>query len=277
MATIMNKTSTINMLPALMGVLLMLLASCGNSNSTTGSWGAYEVNTNVYLELYPSSINIDVCNASADVMVANVLTSKISQALPDNTLTVDGYTLMFNASGGAPPIDGDSYAMTRMLPATGVGLLYIDAGIKSAFLNDINSGAYPTAPVAPTYTAAYSIYGSDLLSGKPRSWGTRSEVSFKMGRGPAICVPRMMPVLVSVKAVAWPDKTTSDDITFYISGGTAPYRVTSDSPLINSPGYIPEGSFSFMVDPDYKDTPATVTLTLIDAAGQQAISTVDIY
>jgi hypothetical protein len=83
------------------------------------------------------------------------------------------------------------------------------------------------------------------------------------------------PPAASVAGLTNPDGLASDDVTFTISGGTAPYSVTSSNiSLISSPGTIAGNIFT--VDPNSTCSGAAVTLTVTDSAGRTTTATVNI-
>lgn len=256
------------------GALLALAAgvfSCGSDEigSSGGSWGEGDTNTMVLMELNPASIEVDICNAVSIGLVANITAQQINTALPPNSLRVEGYEVVFMPnSAGTPDIQGGEYELTSEVPVSDLDLFFMDPGLKSAFLNDINSGLYAGMQAFPSYSARYIVYGTDSFNNTPRVWGAKASFSFKIDRY-TTCVPSIVPAAVTKTAKYNPDLDPSDDITFNISGGTAPYSVISNSIYIESPGNLGIGEMSFTVDPDKPDIIRTVTLTVTDAKGQE--------
>jgi len=263
--------------------LLMLAAgvlSCGSGGieNLGDGWGEDKTNTRVSLSLQPDSIDIDICNSATVGMVANISIQQLNVSLPENNLLLEGYELGFVPNdSGTPTIRGGVFDLSSILPVSGLDLFFMDPGLKAQFLNDINSGQYASAPNYPVYSARYTVYGTDDFTGASRSWGAASSLSFRVGRY-STCVPSIVPASVTVKAVRNPENDTSDDITFYVSGGSAPYTITSSNPLIiSSPGVLPIGHTLFTVDPHSPSMPPiNVMLTLMDASGEIAIANITI-
>jgi len=261
-----------------MAVLLAFaVVSCGNGGITDpgGGWGSEATNTSVGLHLEPESVELDICNDVSVGLIANITTQQINPSLPPNTLYLEGYNVSFDTeSPGAPDIEGGNYKLSHTLPASGLNLLFVDLGIKSAFLNDLNSGQYQGIPQFPTYSARYTAYGTDEFNATPGVWGARSYFSFKIGRY-STCTPSISPSSATVTALGNPDANPSDDITFTLKGGTAPFSVISNSTsLISSPGALGIGNMVFTVDPDKPAAPTEVILIATDAANQSVVATV---
>lgn len=258
--------------------LVPVVLSCGNGDITRldGSWGAERINTRVDLVLQPASVEVDICDAISVGLVANITTEQIDPELPPNELHMEGYEIVFEPSyAEAPDIQGGKYVLGSALPSDGLDLFFIDPGNKAFFLNDINSGLFGGVQSFQTYSARYIIYGTDSFTGSPKSWGVRSSFSFKMGRY-STCVPSIVPSAVTIKVKYNPDADPSDDITFTISGGTAPYSVISNSVYIESPGNLGIGTMSFTVDPNMPLITTIATLTVTDSANQKVIATVNL-
>jgi hypothetical protein len=256
----------------------MLVLSCGNGDiaGAAGGWGEDKTNTSVYMELHPASVDLDICNDVSIGLVANINTEQVNPSLPPNTLYLEGYEVDFEPDEpGSPHVRGSKYKLSSVLPASDLGMFFIDPGIKAAFLNDINSGQYDGMHGFPSYSARYTAYGTDAFNGTPRVWGSRASFSFKMGRY-SICVPSIVPMDITVRALINPDNNfpEPDDITFTIAGGTAPYTVISNSPLIESPGDLGTGNMIFTVDPEKPVSTTTVTLTVTDSANQKTVASV---
>lgn len=264
---------------ALLLILVALVAaSCTGeySDGTGGDWGTWKTNTMVYVDLAPYDIEVDICDPSSVGVIANIATEKINESLPDNVLKMEGYSIKFIAADtDSPPIQGATYATSNWLPDYYIPLFFISPEIKTALLNDLNSGAYPLSPEYPAYAATYTIYGTDTLNNIPEVWGAVSSFSFMMGRYTQ-CELIVSPLAYSVIGVKNPDLDAADDITFYVSGGRAPYTVTSSSPIVVAPGTLPLGEFSFTVDPDSVTVTTEVILTVVDADAQPVALTVTI-
>jgi hypothetical protein len=268
---------------AIVLALTAAILSCGNGDitGTGGNWGEGSTNTRVLLELNPDYIELDICNDVSVSVLANITTEQINSAMPANSLYLEGYEVAYKPDVvGSPDIVGDKYKLSSILPASDLNLFFIGPGIKMAFLNAINSGQYAGLPEFPSYAARYTAYGTDTFNGTPRVWGSRATFSFKMGRY-STCIPSMLPENIVVKAKLNPDgdiPPDDDNLTFNISGGTAPYTIISNSLLhIASPGVLSIGTTSFTVDPDTTGgIPASVTLTLTDAAGKTVVSKINL-
>ncbi|MCL0038386.1 hypothetical protein M1N10_05175 [Thermodesulfovibrionales bacterium] len=87
----------------------------------------------------------------------------------------------------------------------------------------------------------------------------------------------VMPQTATVFGIANPDNDTSDDVTFFISGGIPDYFVTSNTPgVIAHPDALGEGITSFTVDPDAVTMETPVILTVMDSVGTITIVTVTV-
>ena len=81
----------------------------------------------------------------------------------------------------------------------------------------------------------------------------------------------MLPSSIALTGLANPDGNTSDDVTFYITGGSGPYSVFSDTnSVIDSPGALGISNTSFTVDPESVGSDTLVTLTVQDSLGATA-------
>lgn len=258
-------------------ILALSVFSCGNGGITDpgGGWGSQSTNSSISLTLLPGSVELDICNDVSVGLIANISAQQINPALPPNTLYLEGYDVVIEAEvSGYPDMDGGNYKLTSVLPVTDLDLFFVDPGIKAAFLNDLNTGQYAGIPEFPAYSAKYTAYGTDEFNATPRIWGSRASFSFKMGRY-STCVPSISPATVTKTGIANPDVSSEDDMTFTITGGTAPYSVISNSTsLIESPGDLGIGNMVFTVDPDRPGSTTEVTLTVTDADNQSTVATV---
>ena len=260
------------------------LFSCGDGSITGagGSWGEDLTNTRVSLGLYPESLEIDICNEVSVGLLANISAQQINPALPPNILYLEGYEVAFEPiDKGSPVIRGGIYMLSKVLPSTGNSLFFIDPGLKSAFLNDINSGKYPDMTDFPSYWVDYKVYGTDTFNNTPKVWGSRARLSFKVGRY-STCVPYIVPETDIVYAIPHPDTSLDDNRIFHISGGAAPYTLTSsDNSLLkvvsgenefsDLPLVLPMGLTSFEIDFNpYILDGKVVSLILRDSIGEMA-------
>lgn len=258
-------------------------SSCGSGDFvSSGGWGEDRTYTRVDLDLSPEATSVDACDPSSVAVMVNASTAQVNPELPENILQLEGYGLSFApVDASSPPLAGGRFGQSKALPFEGLSLLFVDEGMKAAFIDDINSGLYNSAPDFPAYTASYTLYGTDAFTGESMSWGEVASFSFRMGKytdcdSYTPSAPVMMPEYLSLTACLNPDVCTSDDLTFYVSGGIAPYKVYSDSALIVVPSDIPLGQTSFAVDPNRPAAITEVAITLVDSIGQTVISTVQL-
>ncbi len=258
----------------LMGALA-LLAGCGSdSTEPDGSWGQSETNMRVNLLLTPDTKEVDVCDPISYSVSADLINTVINPSLPENTLFLEEYAVYFSGmTNGAPPLASIGENMGGTLPATGLRASFVDQGMKGAFLNDIVSGAYTPDETYPQYRARYVFSGTDLYGS---SWGVTGDIAFRMGRYTA-CQLTVLPASISLTGLANPDSDTSDDVTFYITGGTGPYSVFSDTTsVIDSPWAFGINNTSFTADPENVGVDTLVTLTVLDSIGVATAAVVNV-
>ncbi len=256
-------------------IAFALSAGCGSDTSETdGDWGQDETNMSVSLSLTPDTKEVDVCNSMAYSVSADLINTVINPSLPENSLFLEEYAVYFKGiTKGAPPLERFRENIGGTLPATGLGASFVDASMQRAFLNDIVSGAYAPDETYPQYRARYVFSGTDLYGS---SWGVTGRFLFRMGRYTA-CQVTVLPASITLTGLANPDGDTSDDVTFYITGGAGPYSVFSDTTsVINSPDALGINNTTFTVDPDSVGTDAVVTLTVQDSLGETAEASVTV-
>ncbi len=256
-------------------ITIAILAGCGSdSPGPDGNWGQDETNMKVSLQLTPETKEVDVCNSLAYSVSADLLNTVINPSLPENSLFLDEYSVYFRGiTNGAPPLENISENIGGTLPATGLNASYVDQSAKSAFLNEIVSGAYTPDETFPQYRARYVFSGTDLYGS---SWGVTGGFLFRMGRYTA-CQMLVFPSNITVIGLINPDGKTSDDVTFNITGGTPPYSMYSDTlSIINSQGELGAGIVNFIVDPENVGVDTLVTLTVWDSVGAKVEAVVTV-
>ena len=259
----------------LVAVFVTGVSGCGSdAPDPDGSWGQSETNMRVSLLLSPDTKEVDICTYSAYSVSADLINTPINPSLPENSLFLEQYAVYFTGiTNGTPPLASIAENMGGTLPATGLGASFVDAAMKGAFLNDIVSGAYTPDESFPQYRARYVFSGSDLYGS---SWGVTGDFLFRMGRY-TTCQVTVLPSSISLTGLANPDSDTSDDVTFYVTGGAEPYSVLSDTTsVISSPGALGINNTSFTVDPDSVGSDTLVTLTVQDSLGATAEALVNV-
>lgn len=262
--------------PFILAAFVFALLSCGGPEPSgpPGSWGAEDTNVVVNVGLELDSASVDICNAAGTGAKASFATSPANQELPENTLYLEKYTVEFSPlTEGAPPIETSTIQRSAVLPFNGLPLIFMDAAKKAKYVSDITTGGYKPASEQPLYTVKYSFSGKD-------KWGVEFGVAaistFDIGKFGGCDSPLLiLPFSISLKGVANPDDDPSDDVTFHIAGGSAPYTVYSDNPaLINAPGALALGVSTFSIEPDSPASETVVTLTAVDRKGATAIAKV---
>jgi hypothetical protein len=259
----------------LAAALAALLIGCGSPDQgSPGGWGSEDTNMLVGAEVTPDSDQVDVCGPGDVGAIANITAEAIDEDLPENTLYLEGYKVSYSTSSvGAPPLASASYLKSGTLPAGSLSVVLIDGDSKQRYLKDVTSGGYSPSEEFPTYTAGFEFYGEDIYGS---GFGVVASVTFSIGRYTA-CTPSLTPGAVSLAGLSNPDGDASDDITFHVSGGIAPYTVYSDNGnVIEAPGELGPGVGSFTVDPDSVGSDTTVTLTVLDSESSAATSSVTV-
>jgi hypothetical protein len=207
---------------------------------------------------------VDLCDPLDNGAVAIINASVINENLPENTLYLEKYSFKFEPiNSGAPPIVSGSLTHKRQLPVSGMKLIMVESGRKRKYLEDLGSGLY-SAGDFQSYSVTYTFEGVDRYGS---DFGVIASATFSIGKY-STCAPSISPVSVSVTGFSNRDADATDDITFYISGGSGPYTVYSDDTVvIPAPGALAPGVSDFTIDPDAVSVETVVTLTVVDSAG----------
>ncbi len=251
-------------------IVIALVSGCGEADlNPPGSWGVEKTNTLVFLDFAAASTEVDLCDPAAALASVNITTEAVNPALPENTLYLERYAVEYTSpEQGAPTIESAAVDLTLKLPAEGLPLKFIGSALKERLRREV-------AAESP-YTARYTFSGRDRYGS---GFGAAASFSFTVGRV-AGCPPEALaisPASLSVSGIKNSDNDPTDDVTFFISGGSGPYKVYSDNPaVINSPGELSEGDTVFTVDPDSVGSTVTVTLTVADSSGQKAEAAVTV-
>ena len=174
--------------------------------------------------------------------------------IPDTqTITnpVDNETVVYTISGGTAPYT--AFSDNPGLVTVGV----VDNNKLTATVESV-----PTEDATVTITI-YDAAGSSI---------TASLI---------LDVPPLLPLAVTpqtatVFGIANPDNDTSDDVTFFISGGIPDYFVTSNTPGVIAHPDVGAGITSFTVDPDAVTMETPVILTVRDSVGTITTVTVTV-
>ncbi|MCL0067272.1 hypothetical protein M1N54_05275 [Thermodesulfovibrionales bacterium] len=218
-------------------------------------------NLTVTLAVDAPSTEVIITATVADVTLSTTL-SVIAVPLPldvipdTQTITnpVDNETVVYTISGGTAPYT--AFSDNPGLVTVGV----VDNNKLTATVEGV-----PTEDATVTITI-YDAAGSSI---------TASLI---------LDVPPLLPLAVTpqtatVFGIANPDNDTSDDVTFFISGGIPDYFVTSNTPgVIAHPDAdaLEAGITSFTVDPDAVTMETPVILTVRDSVGTITTVTVTV-
>jgi hypothetical protein len=180
---------------------------------------------------------------ATDVSIASTITATFSEAMDASTVNTTTFTLV---NGGSPVSGTITYA-----------------GTTATFTPSSNL-AYDTTYTATITTGVKDLAGNAMAADYP--WSFTTEAPPVLGISPSA---------TSVAALTNPDGNVSDDLTFFISGGTPPYNVTSDNTtLIASPGAVAGNTFT--VDPNSTCAGYNVILTVTDSLGATVVASVSI-
>jgi hypothetical protein len=250
-------------MPAVCLILAALLVQgCGSEDpSPPGAWGAKATNTLVTVSLANTPALLNACSASGVDAHAAISTRTVNLGLPPNALTVTRYTLAFSSADPlAPALAGGAFGASVALPVADVALSFVNAAHLDAFRAQAGAGG----PVSGAYTVTYVLSGLDLYGS---SFGVTSRADFMLAL-PGPCPLLVAPAAVSVTGIMNNDVDPTDDVTFHISGGTAPYTVyTDNATVVAAPGVLTAGLTAFTVDPDRVFADTLVTLTVVDSLG----------
>jgi hypothetical protein len=217
---------------------------------------------------------VDVCASGNAYAVANITADAIDPDLPENTLYLEGYTVTYAAlTEGAPPIEAASYQVSQALPVGDLSVVVVDQGRKEQFLHDVTLGGYGPDEDFPAYSAEFTFSGEDSYGSE---FEATASLTFRVGQYTA-CTPSVSPSSIRLTGASNPDTDLSDDITFHISGGIAPYTVYSDDEgVIEAPGLLGTGVESFTVDPAAVASETAVAVTVVDSGGNSAVAAVTV-
>ena len=256
------------MRPSLMPAVCLILATllvqgCGSEDpSPPGAWGAKATNTLVTVSLANTPALLNACSASGVDAHAAISTRTVNLGLPSNALTVTRYTLAFSSADPlAPALAGGAFGTSVALPVADVALSFVNAAHLDSFRAQAGSGG----PTSGAYTVTYVLSGLDLYGS---AFGVRSRADFTLAL-PGPCPLSVAPAAVSVSGVGPnPELDPTDNVTFHISGGTAPYTVYTDNvTVVAAPGVLTAGLTAFTVDPGSVVADTPVTLTIVDSLG----------
>jgi hypothetical protein len=270
----MVRKISIRLLPLAALVSFALMGCSSSEQGSPDSWGTEDTNVLVEAEVTPETGQVDLCTPGEVGAVANITAGTVDEDLPENTLYLEGYTVSYEAStGGAPPMGSASYSVSRTLPVDSLPVVLIDEDRKRQHLEDITTGGYAPAGEFPSYVAEFEFHGEDSYGS---GFVVRASVTFSIGKY-TDCTPALSPSAISLVGLENPDSDASDDVTFRISGGVAPFTVYSDNEgVIESPGELSSGVDSFTIDPDSVSAETDVALTVVDFDSNPAVANVTV-
>jgi hypothetical protein len=166
---------------------------------------------------------------------------------PDSDVSDD---MTFLLSGGSPPYT-----------------VYSDGGDALSAPGPLGDGV-SSFTVDPDAVAATTIVTLTAVDSAGATAEAEVVLAASGGGGGALTVS---PAAIGLSAYANPDGDDTDDVTFTVMGGAAPYTVySSDAGVVEAPGGLGEGAASFTVDPAGAAVETDVTLTVLDAEGASA-------
>lgn len=246
--------------------LVWFLTGCGETqrNSPCG-WGSDKTNVVACAEVLPESLEVDLCNSASAMAIANITTRIVDPDLPENTLHVESYRLEYRPlTAGAPPIAGNpTFPLSVELPASDVGLHFLDGTRKAALLDDLRSGFFSPAEEHPAYATTYTFFGKDDYGSE---FGAVAGFTFRAGRFSGMM--SLHPQSISIRG--------GNTLTFHIMCGAGPYTVFSNSSVIPAPGQLPSGVTSFPATPSVVFSATEVTITVMDSHNMTAEATVTV-